>query len=228
MATKHQTFTVRQIARGLVKNAPYNPRVISDDARKRLKKKIRKTGLIEPLIWNELTGNLVGGHQRLGILDELEGGIEYELTVSAVMLTLEEEKKMNVFLNNASAMGEWEEDKLAEIIKEFMQSPEELGFDLSEIEVIFENGELGGMFDDKEDKAAPDMAAIREMKEARKEHRVQSDATESGDHYAVIVWPSKAMRDEFLVWCGVKPGERFQNGDNFTRAIKSVLPAAHE
>lgn len=223
MATKHQTFTVRQIARALVKNAPYNPRVISDEARKRLKKKIRKTGLIEPLIWNEATGNLVGGHQRLGILDELEGRADYELTVSVVKLTDADEKKLNVFLNNSAAMGEWDEDKLAEIVKEFASAPEDLGFDLDSLEVIFEDGELGGLFDDKNEEAKPDIDAIREMKDARKEHREKTEAAESADHYAVIVFPTKEVRDQFLAWVGLKTGERFNNGEAFKQAVAKRL-----
>jgi len=218
-ATKHQTFTVRQIARGRIKNAPYNPRVISDEARKRLKRKIRKVGFVEPLIWNETTGNLVGGHQRLSILDELEGGHEYELTVSAVRLSEAEEKKLNVFLNNPAAMGEWDEDKLAEIVKEFKDAPEDLGFSLDEIEVIFEDGELGGLFDDDNDKATAQIDEIREMKKARKEHKEHSDATEGGDHYVVIVFPSKAVRDQFLAWASLEQRERFQNGEAVKRAL---------
>lgn len=223
MATKHQTFTVRQIARELIKNAAYNPRIISDDARRMLKKKIKKTGLIEPLIWNAITGNLVGGHQRLSILDELEGRDDYELTVSEVTLSEAEEKKMNVFLNNTAAMGEWDEEKLAGIVKEFADSPQELGFDLATLEVIFEDGELGGLFDDKNETATADIDTIREMKEQRKDHKEQSDETESGDHYAVLVFPSKEVRDEFLIWSGQKPGERFTQGEAFKQSLARLI-----
>jgi ParB-like chromosome segregation protein Spo0J len=223
VVTKHQKFEVRQIRRGLIKNAAYNPRIISDEARRRLKRKIRKSGLVEPLIWNEATGNLVGGHQRLSILDELEKRDDYELTVSVVCLDAAAEKKLNVFLNNSAAMGEWDEDKLADIVKEFSDAPEDLGFDPADMDVIFEDGELGGLFDDGNDKAAPDIEKIREMKEARKDHKEQSDETEGGDHYAVLVFPDEAMRDGFLSWLGLEPGQRFVEGAAMMAALGKVM-----
>ncbi|EIP96864.1 hypothetical protein OpiT1DRAFT_01290 [Opitutaceae bacterium TAV1] len=222
-ATKHQTFTARTIRRCLITNAPYNPRIIGDDSRKRLKKKLKKTGLVEPLIWNETTGNLVGGHQRLSVLDEIEGRSDYELTVAAVRLPEAKEKSLNVFLNNPAAMGEWDEERLAEIVKEFGDAPDELGFDAADFDVIFENGELGGLFDDKNDGGAADIEAIRKMKEVRKEHVEKSDATEGGDHYAVLVFPSKAIRDAFLRWCGMEPGQRFFEGAAMTAALGKVM-----
>lgn len=36
--------------------------------------------LVEPLVWNKRTGNLVGGHQRLKILKE-QGRTEVEVSV---------------------------------------------------------------------------------------------------------------------------------------------------
>lgn len=222
-ATRHQTFEARVVSRREVRGAPYNPRVLSDEARKRLRKKIKATGLVEPLVWNETTGNLVSGHQRLSILDELEQRDDYELTVAAVRLPEREEKALNVFLNNAGAMGEWDEEKLAQIVKDFADAPESLGFDVADIEVIFDDKDMGGIFSDKEEKAAADIATIREMKEARKDHKEQSDRTEGGDHYAVLVFESKVQRDAFLVWCGLKPGERFVEGGAMTAALGKVM-----
>ena len=54
--------------------SPYNPRrVLSPDspAYWKLKASLTEFGLVEPLIWNELTGHVVGGHARLRILAEL-------------------------------------------------------------------------------------------------------------------------------------------------------------
>ena len=221
--TKHQTFEARVVSRRDLKGAPYNPRILGDEQRKRLRKKIKKTGLVEPLVWNETTGNLVSGHQRLSILDELEQRDDYELTVAAVKLSEREEKALNVFLNNTGAMGEWDEDKLAEIVKDFTDAPEDLGFDVADIDVIFENGELGGIFDDKNEKATADIETIKAMKEARKEHREDSDKTEGGDHYTVLVFESKAQRERFLAWCGLKAGERFVEGSAMTAALGKVM-----
>ena len=78
--SKFQKFEMATINRAEIKNAAYNPRTITDEARKRLKHtlKDKQIGLVQPLIWNKRNGNLVGGHQRLSIIDDLEkknGGI---------------------------------------------------------------------------------------------------------------------------------------------------------
>lgn len=54
-----------------VRHAPYNPRLDlkpGDPEYDKLAKVIGEFDLVEPLVWNKRTGNLVGGHQRLKIL----------------------------------------------------------------------------------------------------------------------------------------------------------------
>src|SRR5262245_36096757 len=75
--------------------APYNPRLRlqpGDPAYRKLEMSLREFGLVEPLIWNETTGHVVGGHARLGILRRL--GVK-EVPVSVVRLTPEREKALN-------------------------------------------------------------------------------------------------------------------------------------
>ena len=51
--------------------APYNPRIsLQPDMPEyeKLKNSIEKFGMVEPIIWNKRTGNVVGGHQRLKVL----------------------------------------------------------------------------------------------------------------------------------------------------------------
>lgn len=58
---------IREIERARINPAPYNPRVRLEPGEpeyERLRKNIVEIGLVEPLVWNERTGNLVGGHQR--------------------------------------------------------------------------------------------------------------------------------------------------------------------
>ena len=45
-----------------------NPRTISDDALRGLSASIREFGLVQPIIWNKQTNRVVGGHQRLSVL----------------------------------------------------------------------------------------------------------------------------------------------------------------
>src|SRR3954471_5218478 len=50
--------------------ATYNPRTISDSAFAALRKSISRWGLVQPIIINETSGNIVGGHARLRVLQE--------------------------------------------------------------------------------------------------------------------------------------------------------------
>jgi len=52
--------------------AKYNPRVDlkpGDPEYEKLKRSIKEFGYVEPIVWNKRTGNVVGGHQRLKILE---------------------------------------------------------------------------------------------------------------------------------------------------------------
>ncbi|EIP96863.1 hypothetical protein OpiT1DRAFT_01289 [Opitutaceae bacterium TAV1] len=146
--TALQKFALEEIERGQITNAPYNPRRITAEARRRLKAKIEDVGLVNAFVWNRRTGNLVGGHQRLSILDELEGRNDYRLTVAAVDVDERTEKELNVFLNNASSMGEWDLQALGKLMEEFR--PEELP------EFGFEAGELDFLTDAKGGEGEPE------------------------------------------------------------------------
>ncbi|EAH3103931.1 TPA: ParB N-terminal domain-containing protein, partial [Listeria monocytogenes] len=81
-------MNIQEIEVSKINPAAYNPRIDlmpGDLEYEKLKKSIEEFGYIDPLIWNERTGNLVGGHQRYKIL--LEGKPE-NLTVSVVNLDI--------------------------------------------------------------------------------------------------------------------------------------------
>ena len=104
--------------------APYNPRraLKPTDARyQKLAASLREFGLVEPLVWNERTGHVVGGHARLAILKEL--GVA-EVPVSAVRLDDTREKALNVVLNNQEAQGRYDPAKLAAVLEELEGLPE--------------------------------------------------------------------------------------------------------
>lgn len=114
--------------------APYNPRKDlkpGDPEYERLARSIDEFGCVEPLVWNQRTENLVGGHQRYKIL--LARGVD-EVEVSVVDLKPQREKALNLALNKIS--GDWDEQKLAELLDELTRIPdfdiEVTGFDLPE------------------------------------------------------------------------------------------------
>jgi DNA modification methylase len=115
--------------------AVYNPRKDlqpGDAEYEKLKKSITKFELVEPLVWNRKTSNLVGGHQRLKILQELG---YTEVDVSVVELNDQDEKALNLALNKIS--GEWDETKLSMLLGELASLPdfdiELTGFDKDEV-----------------------------------------------------------------------------------------------
>ena len=95
-----------------IETADYNPRVSlkpGDPEWDRLASIIDEYGMVEPLVWNERTNRLVGGHQRLQILKH-QG--HDTVDVSVVDLDEEREKALNVALNNPNAQSKWDPDKL--------------------------------------------------------------------------------------------------------------------
>ena len=96
--------------------APYNPRRAlkpTDRRYQKLAASLRTFGLVEPLVWNETTGHVVGGHARLAVLREL--GFT-EVPVSVVRLDDRRERALNIVLNNQEAQGRYDPTKLAAVV----------------------------------------------------------------------------------------------------------------
>ncbi|MGQ3481742.1 transcriptional regulator [Paenibacillus sp. TY11] len=77
--------------------AAYNPRVDlqpGDPEYEKLKASIESFGYVELIVWNERTGNMVGGHQRYKIMVNELG--HTELAVSVVDLDDQQEKLLNL------------------------------------------------------------------------------------------------------------------------------------
>lgn len=114
--------------------ADYNPRKDlqpGDPDYEKLKRSMKEFGYVDPIIWNQQTGRVVGGHQRLKIL--LDEGIE-EAECVVVNLNEEKEKALNIALNKIS--GDWDKDKLALLMTDLQASDLDVsltGFDENEI-----------------------------------------------------------------------------------------------
>ena len=91
--------------------APYNPRTISDHDLNSLCNSMKVFGVVEPVVVNKRSGNIVGGHQRVKAAEA--EGIK-ELPVVYVDLDDPSEKQLNLALNRIS--GEFDVDKLAEVL----------------------------------------------------------------------------------------------------------------
>ena len=118
--------------------AKYNPRKDlkpGDPEYEKLKKSMETFGYVEPIIWNKRSGQIVGGHQRLKILQH-QGETEIECVV--VDLDEQQEKALNITLNKVT--GAWDLPKLADLISELDNGIFDItltGFDAAEIEHLF-------------------------------------------------------------------------------------------
>lgn len=143
-----QTIPISQI-----NHAAYNPRKNlkpGDKEYEKLKRSIEEFGYVEPVIWNQRTGNIVGGHQRAKVLVQ-QGATEIECVV--VDLDDDKEKALNVALNKVS--GEWDIPLLTDLLKDLDASGFDVsltGFDQPELSNLF--GEPAAKEDDFDASAA--------------------------------------------------------------------------
>ena len=107
---------IRTLKAAQLAAADYNPRrdLQPEDAEyQKLRRSMETFGYVEPIIWNERTGRVVGGHQRLKVL--LEQGRE-DIEAVVVDLAEKDEKILNVLLNKVK--GRWDIGRLADLLQQ--------------------------------------------------------------------------------------------------------------
>lgn len=152
---------IRKVPLSSLSPAAYNPRrdlQPGDAAYEKLARSMEKFGCVEPVVWNQRTGHVVGGHQRLKVL--AASGAR-ELDVSVVDLSEEDEKALNLALNKIG--GEWDGESLAALLQELSGSVNEAltGFDPGELDELLASlsggaaGYVDSFFEDGEAPSAP-------------------------------------------------------------------------
>ena len=117
-----------------MERATYNPRVElqpGDAEYETLKRSLEQFGMVEPVVWNERTNRVVGGHQRLTV--EAALGHE-EVDVSVVDLDEIKEKELNIALNKIG--GRWDTEKLGAVFDSLGDRELETGFTQPEIDEV--------------------------------------------------------------------------------------------
>jgi len=117
-----------------MERATYNPRVElqpGDAEYETLKRSLEQFGMVEPVVWNERTNRVVGGHQRLTV--EAALGHE-EVDVSVVDLDEIKEKELNIALNKIG--GRWDTEKLGAVFDSLGDRALETGFTQPEIDEV--------------------------------------------------------------------------------------------
>lgn len=144
---------IEKLSLDQINPAAYNPRkdLQSGDVEyEKIKRSIMEFDLVEPLVVNKQTGNLVGGHQRLKVLKEL-GKTDVEAVI--VDLPISREKALNIALNKAQ--GEWDLPKLKDLLQEIDTGEFDIeitGFDTGEIENLMTQFHVEGV-------GAPELAS---------------------------------------------------------------------
>lgn len=99
-----------------VNRAPYNPRVALEPGMPefdRLQKSIEEWGLVDPLVLNEATNTLVGGHQRMTVLEH--AGYKTGWFILIDEPDVAREKALNIALNRN--LGRWDYPALNELLE---------------------------------------------------------------------------------------------------------------
>lgn len=230
--TKHQTFDYQEIPRSSIKEAPYNPRQINAYQRKNLMKTLEEYGCVEPLVWNKRTGLLVSGHQRLSILDDLEGKPDYTIGMSVIDIDPKREKKLNVLLNNKQAQGDFTKDGLMALLQDGDIQLSDIAMTRADLE--FEFGDLPeldeivqGLEASKKEKPK---AGAKKLSEAVGDIRQEGEERPESDseYYVLVAFDTADECEAWLVAHQFDAEARHLSIGEMTAAIESDVAAARK
>lgn len=228
--TKYQSFVSERWDRSNITGAPYNPRTITDESRKKLQTSLKKVGLLAPITVNRRTGYVVGGHQRLATLDALEGRSDYQLDVAVVDLDDKEERECNLLLNYDGNHGDWDAKALADLLYSADLDMSVVGFDAIELENLFDNdfaevvekiyspddapAAVKGVVSDVEE-----LAGIKRRREEYRQKVAQQQTDGLGGSDVTLVFKNEAMQRKFLEHIKWPTDDKWVDG----RAVAKLL-----
>ena len=213
-------FEPRLVARSAFKNAPYNPRRITEQAKKRLTKSLKK-GVVEGPVWNERTGNLCGFHQRLAVLDALSDTPDYLVPTQVVNVSDVREREINLSLNNPELGGQFVMDGLEAVVNTPGIDLDGTGFDTADVYRLF-----GGAGFDGDARAGDKLTELsNELHKTRDAYgnivQKSQKKRDSPDFYTVLVFPNDEARDKFHEAFGLNDS-CFQNGNDFVDTLAQL------
>lgn len=209
-------------------------------ARKKLRESLKADGLVETLVWNKRTGVLIGGHQRLALMDEDHGGTDYSLEVTAVDLDEARERALNVRLNNMGLAGNYDFAALEKLFVDTLVPLDKslTGFDAMDLAAMFPEQDVPNLFDPTKDKALGELNEFKgefgakpneegkpeelvpglsdeELRKWRSDRRAGAESSKTGDDnngfYLVFVADGPEIVDRFLKASSLPEGERMHD-----------------
>ena len=229
-----------ELNRSAIHFADYNPRKLSDESRKTLKRGIKKFGLVGGIVVNKRTGlTVVSGHQRLSVMDELQKfpDNDYYIRVDVIDVNEQQEKELNILMNNPNAQGTWDFDALARIVPDIDWKDAGLtDADLNMIGVDYllqteEESSIADMMasvaEQKEaDKVAKQLeraekvAHMKEVKQQVKE-AAQKQAQDM-DAYLMLSFDTFEAKAAFCERFGYDPYSKFIKGEVFDEQVERI------
>lgn len=246
MDNKYFTSESVELRRSQIHFASYNPRKISDEGRKQLKRSIKRYGVVGGIVVNKQTGyTLVGGHQKVSILDELNKypDNDYSLRVELIDVDEKTEKSLNITLNNPNVGGEWDFDAMREIIPDIDYKDAGLtqaDLNMIGVDYLLQTEEERSIADAL-DKMMQPVTEQNEMEKAHKqaERQMERDAkiahmkdvkqqvkenaqkqAENMDAYVMLSFDTYEAKADFCERFGYAPDSRFIKGETFDEQIE--------
>lgn len=233
-----------ELNRSTIHFADYNPRKLSDESRKTLKRGIKKFGLVGGIVVNKRTGlTVVSGHQRLSVMDELQKfpDNDYRIRVDVIDVNEKQEKELNILMNNPNAQGTWDFDALARIVPDIDWKDAGLtDADLNMIGVDYllqteeENSiadALSNMMEPVIEQKEADKAAkqleraekVAHMKEVKQQVKENAQKTaEDMDAYVILSFDTYEAKAAFCERFGYDPDMKFIKGEVFDEQVERV------
>jgi len=211
-----------------LKPAAYNPRKDlkpGDKGYEKLKKMIIEFDYIDPIVWNKQTGNIVGGHQRLKILKDLE---YTEVDVSVVDLPIEKEKALNIALN--ADINKWDFPALKDLLLEIDTGAFDIeitGFDQADLEKLIVQYDSKGKETKPIDKIRDSTLEALEPTEAEleilKDREIFVEFSGGKDSTAAAVWAKHFLPDQKTTLLYVDMGADYPGMATYLYEVSKML-----
>jgi hypothetical protein len=209
-----ETFELATIHRSQLKDAEYNPRILREAEKRKLRAGLKRHGMVSPITWNVRTGKIVGGHQRIAQLDALAGTPDYELTVAKIDVDEAREKEINLLLNNSAAQGDWDLDALAKLVKDPELDLSGMGFDHADLFRLFGDTPIEAR-NEQLDELAQKVREARDRYNAIEQKNQNRNETE---FYCVVIFRSSEQLSKFFELAKL-PDNRYQSGEEIASRL---------
>ena len=244
MDNKYFTSEIIEVKRSQIHPAVYNPRKISKEGKAALKRSIKNFGVLGGIVINRRTNNtIISGHQKVDILDILNDYPEkdYALRVEVVDYDEKREKEANCALNSPNVGGEYDYDKLRELIPDIDYKDAgltEQDLDIIGVDFNFQTeeessivGELDNLMEpvreehqaevaQKQAERAEKVAHMKQVKEEVKQAATKAAA--NMDAYLMLSFDNWDAKENFLKRFGYPEGSKFIKGELFDLKCERV------